>query len=72
MDRQAARRRIVYLLAAALMVLRVDLWWWGEPTPPILFGWLTAPMLYQLGVWAAGYALVIYTARVIWPAEDRG
>lgn len=67
-DRAARKRRekIVYLLAAILMFVRTDFWWWGKETPLILFGWLTAPMLYQFGIWLAGWMLVLYTANRIW------
>lgn len=64
------RRRLVYAVAALLMILRVDFWWWGEPMSPVLFGWLNLPMLYQIGIWLAGYSLVLYTARVIWTDEE--
>ena len=59
------RRRAwtIVLLAALLMVLRVDFWWWDVPMPPILFGAINLPMLYQFGIWVAGWALVIYTVN---------
>jgi hypothetical protein len=48
------------------MILRVDFWWWNELSPPVLFGWLTAPMLYQLGILLCGWALAVYAARNLW------
>ena len=65
-----AQLRIIYALAVILMIVRVDLWWWGEDLPLIFFGWLNAPMLYQLGIWFVGWMLVIYVARVIWTEKD--
>ena len=57
---------IVYLLAAILMIIRVDFWWWGQEMPLVLFGWLSIPMLYQFGIWVAGFLLVLYVAKYIW------
>jgi len=57
---------IVYLLAAILMIIRVDFWWWGKEMPLVLFGWLSIPMLYQFGIWVAGFLLVLYVANYIW------
>ncbi|MBI4456880.1 MAG: hypothetical protein HY644_13420 [Acidobacteria bacterium] len=60
------RESIVYLLAAILMFIRVDLWWWGKITPVVLFGWIDVAMLYQIGIWFVGWLLVVYTANKIW------
>lgn len=60
------RHALVVAAAALLMILRVDLWWWGEATPPVILGWLTVPMLYQLGIWFCGWLLVLYTANHLW------
>ncbi len=49
------RERLVYVLALILMIIRVDIWWWGEEMPLVLFGWINVPMLYQLGIWVAGF-----------------
>lgn len=57
---------IVFIVAAILMVIRVDWWWWGDKVEPLVFGWLSYPVLYQLVIWAAGYALVIIVARYLW------
>ena len=48
------------------MILRVDFWWWNEVKPPVLFGWLTVPMLYQLGILLCGWALAVYAAGHLW------
>ena len=63
------REKLIYVLAAVLMFIRVDLWWWGKEMPLIL-GWFTVPMLYQFGIWLAGWLLVLYTARFIWSDEE--
>jgi hypothetical protein len=34
--------------------------------PMILFGWINLPMLYQFGIWVAGFTLVVYVANYIW------
>ncbi len=68
--KKRGKLRIIYTLAVILMIVRVDVWWWGEALPLNVFGWLNAPMLYQLGIWLAGYLLVIYVARVIWTEAD--
>ena len=56
----------VAVAAAALMILRVDFWWWNQILEPVLFGWLTVPMLYQLGVFACGWWLAVYAAGNLW------
>lgn len=60
---------IVYGLAALLMIIRVDLWWWGEKIHPLIFGWITIPMLYQFLIWFAGCALVFYTCIALWDKD---
>jgi hypothetical protein len=59
------RRRawIIGTLVMLVMIVRVDIWWWGEPMPPVLFGVFNLPMLYQFALWVVGWALVIYTAN---------
>ena len=56
-NREARKRREkwVYLLAAVLMIIRVDIWWWGREMPLVFLGWLSVPMLYQFGIWLAGW-----------------
>ena len=71
-DRKNIHRKllIVYVIAALLMIVRVDYWWWGKDMPMILFGWISLPMLYQVGIWLAGYLLVLYVATKIWTDEE--
>lgn len=69
MNKIKRRAIIVYLLALFLMFARVDFWWWGEIGEPLLGGWFTMPMLYQLLIWILGYALVIYTVFFVWQEE---
>ncbi len=64
------RERSVYVLAVILMIIRVDFWWWGEEMPLVVFGWINVPMLYQFGIWVAGFALVLYTVKYIWVDEQ--
>lgn len=59
----------VYIAAIALLFLRVDVWWWGKKIHPIIGGWITVPMLYQLGIWAIGVALVYTVCFVVWKDE---
>ena len=68
LDPQKRRKRelVIYSLAIILMIIRVDLWWWGEEMPMVLFGWLNLPMLYQFAMWVVGYLLVLYTVKYIW------
>jgi len=61
---------LVYGGAVALLFLRIDLWWWGKKIQPILFGWITLPMLYQLFIWAAGVALVYVVCLKVWDIEQ--
>ena len=66
---------IVYVVAVALLFLRVDFWWWGTKIQPILAGWITIPMLYQLAIWAVGVVLVYTVCMVVWkdePTEKKG
>ena len=65
-QRRRKRELVIYSLAIILMIIRVDLWWWGEEMPMVLFGWLNLPMLYQFGMWVVGYLLVLYTVKYIW------
>ncbi len=64
--RRRKREKVIYSLAAILIIIRVDIWWWGEEMPLVLFGWLNLPMLYQFGIWLAGWLLVLYTVKYIW------
>lgn len=64
------RHVFVFGAAVLLMLIRVDFWWWGEVTRPVLFGWLTVPMLYQLGIWAAGWLLVLYSTDRLWSDSE--
>jgi hypothetical protein len=63
------RGSAVAVAAAALMILRVDVWWWNQVMPPVLFGWLTVPMLYQLGIFLCGWALAVYAASNLWRGD---
>jgi len=62
---------IVYAIAAILMVIRADSWWWGKDFKPLLFNWLSWPEIYQLLIWLAGYALVAYTVFNIWEDDKK-
>lgn len=59
----------VVAAAAALMILRVDFWWWNQAMPPVLFGWLSVPMLYQFGILLCGWALAVYAAKHLWKED---
>jgi len=56
---------IVGLLALLLMIVRVDFWWWGKDMPPILFGAVNLPMIYQFVLWGAGWALTVYAVDTL-------
>lgn len=56
----------VYLVAFILMIVRVDWWWWGWKIEPYAFGWLTLPMLYQVGIWLIGWLLVYFVVKYFW------
>ncbi|MCX7966215.1 MAG: hypothetical protein N2596_06285 [Syntrophorhabdaceae bacterium] len=60
---------LVYLFAAVLLIIRVDLWWWGKKIYPILFGWITIPMIYQFLIWLAGFGLVLYICFSLWDKD---
>jgi len=62
---------IIYSLCVVLMILRVDWWWWETKIHPLIGGWLSLPMLYQLGIWLAGTALVFWLCIGVWEKEDR-
>lgn len=64
------RHTLVFGAAALLMIIRVDFWWWGDAGAPLVFGWLTVPMLYQLGIWLCGWLLVLYTAGRLWSDSE--
>jgi hypothetical protein len=57
---------VVYIIAAILMIIRIDFWWWGTKIHPIIAGWLTIPMLYHFAIFCVGYALVLIICFVIW------
>lgn len=59
----------VVAAAVALMILRVDFWWWNQVMPPVLFGWLSVPMLYQFGILLCGWALAVYAAGHLWKED---
>ncbi|MEW6275066.1 MAG: hypothetical protein AB1556_08135 [Bacillota bacterium] len=56
----------VYLVAFILMIVRVDWWWWGWKIEPYVFGWLTLPMLYQVGIWLIGWLLIYFVVKYLW------
>jgi len=60
---------IIYSLAAILMLVRVDLWWWGSKINPLVFGWITIPMIYQFLIWFAGCVLVYYMCFALWDKD---
>ena len=60
------RQLFVFGAAVLLMIFRVDIWWWGDAARPVLFGWLTVPMLYQLAIWGCGWLLVVYATDHLW------
>lgn len=62
---------IIYILSAVLMVVRIDFWWWGTKIHPLIFGWLSLPMIYQLGIWAAGTVLVFWLCIGVWEQQDK-
>ena len=70
--RESKRKKllVVYSLAVLLMIIRVDIWWWGEEMPMVFLGWINLPMLYQFAIWLAGYLLVIYVATRIWVEDE--
>ncbi|MCL6639017.1 MAG: hypothetical protein K6T80_04950 [Firmicutes bacterium] len=68
----SSRRAIsvfVFVAAAVLMIIRVDWWWWGKKIEPLVFGWLSYPMLYQLFIWLAGWGLLAITVKYLWSDE---
>lgn len=56
----------VFIMAVTLMIIRVDWWWWGKKVEPLVFGWLSYPMLYQLAVWLVGWGLVAIAVKYLW------
>lgn len=57
---------VIYFLAGVLLIIRADWWWWGEKIYPLIGGWLSIPMIYQLLIWLCGYILVILTVYKLW------
>ncbi len=62
---------IIYFLSMILMIVRVDWWWWGEKIDPLFIGWFSIPMFYQLGIWAAGTALVFWLCLGVWKQSEQ-
>lgn len=62
---------VIYTLSVALMIFRVDWWWWGEKIHPLLWDWISLPMLYQLGIWMAGTALVFWLCLGVWVKSNQ-
>jgi hypothetical protein len=52
------------------MVIRVDWWWWGSKIDPLVAGWLTIPMIYQIGIWIAGIGLIFWLCIGVWAKQD--
>jgi hypothetical protein len=46
-QKRRSRERLVYVLAVILMIIRVDVWWWGKEMPLVLFG--CAPLALIVG-----------------------
>jgi hypothetical protein len=63
-ERSAVVERLNGLLFNSIR--HVDFWWWNELKPPMLLGWLSVPMLYQLGILLCGWALAVYAAGHLW------
>jgi hypothetical protein len=63
---------LIYFLSVILMIIRVDWWWWGKKIDPLFGGWLSIPMLYQLGIWIAGTGLVFWLCIGVWKQSDQG
>ena len=61
---------IIYVLSIVLMVIRVDWWWWGTKIQPLYAGWLSVPMLYQIGIWLAGTGLVFWLCMTVWDKQE--
>lgn len=61
---------IIYILSVVLMVIRVDWWWWGTKINPLIGGWLSLPMLYQMGIWLIGTGLVFWLCIGVWAKQD--
>lgn len=61
---------IIYALSVVLMIIRADWWWWGKKIEPLYAGWLSVPMLYQMGIWAAGTVLVLWLCLGVWKHQD--
>lgn len=57
---------IMFVVFIILLIIRVDWWWWGAKIEPFIFGWLTFPMLYQLGIWFVGWIVVLITCKYLW------
>jgi hypothetical protein len=64
------KEALVYIIAALLMIFRADWWWWGKATPIVLFNWLSVAEIYQIGIFFAGWALLVYAAFYVWNVED--
>ena len=60
----AAWRRISFLLLAAALVLRHDLWWWNDATP--LFG-LPIGLTYHILFCLAASGIMALLVRFAWP-----
>lgn len=60
----------MYFIVAILLIIRVDWWWYGAKIEPLVLGWLTYPMLYQLGIWLVGWLVVIVTCKYLWTEGD--
>ena len=67
-----ARAWLIAGLALLLMILRIDFWWWGVAMPPVVLGAFNLPMLYQLALFLAGWALVLYTVSVSTGERNQG
>ena len=60
---------LMYLAFVLLFIFRIDWWWWGWKIEPLVFGWLTYPMLYQLLIWLLGWIVVVVTCKYLWPDD---
>jgi hypothetical protein len=70
-NRIQKRAWTIAVLILLVMIVRVDIWWWGVDMPPVILGTFTVPMLYHLAIFLAGWALVLATLDADRPEGDR-
>ena len=65
-QKRRSRERLVYVLAVILMIIRVDIWWWGEEMPLVVAAERSGPTgVQRVLVVGSGSWLLSHIADIV-------